>query len=174
MQTSSQQSIRCSFMLSMKVNTQKTKLLTEGFLSAEKWLIVLDWESLEAVDDFKYQGSVVTMMGQGEDMNSDISNTQLIFCCLLLTVVETRCIKLITKICIYQALIWSILLYNCKTWPCWLKVFDLHCLHHILHIHREQYISNFAINAWWKISTHSQVLLRRLSWCDTIDGGTGT
>ena len=52
----------------MKMNVQKTKLLTSGFLLAEKQPTVLDQKILEEVDHFKYLGSVIIMMNQDDEV----------------------------------------------------------------------------------------------------------
>ena len=47
----------------------KTKLLTAGFIPAEKQLIVLDREIFEELDHFKYLDSLVIMTWEREEKN---------------------------------------------------------------------------------------------------------
>lgn len=67
--------------ISMKINTQMSKLLNASFLPTERHTFVLDMETLEVVDCFKYFGTIITTTSQGEeDVFNSISNARLTFC----------------------------------------------------------------------------------------------
>lgn len=68
--------------IATKINTNKTKLLTAGFLPSEKQLVVFNLETtLKEIDWFKYFGFIITATGQREeDILKHINNTRTIFC----------------------------------------------------------------------------------------------
>ncbi len=73
-------------------------------------MVLFDGEPLEDVDKFKFLGSMFGVHGQGtEAIRNGINLARSAF--------SRREIYLRTKGRIYQAVVRSILLYGCETWP---------------------------------------------------------
>lgn len=78
---------------------------------------------------------------------------------------------MVLKICIYQALGSTILLYGCETWLMRasnlqkLELFNHYCLHHILCVHWQLFISNAIVCSCCNISSLQQAVLSKcLRW----------
>ena len=94
----------------LKLNIQKTKIMASGPITS--WQI--DGETMETVTDFIFLGSKITADG---DYSHDIKR------CLLLgrkvmtnldSILKSRAITLLTKICLVKAMVFPILMYGCE------------------------------------------------------------
>ena len=97
---------------SLKLNIQKTKLMASGPITS--WQI--DGGTMETVTDFIYLGSKITADG---DYSHEIQR------CLPLgrkattnldSVLKSRDITLLTKVHIVKAVVFSVVMYGCKSW----------------------------------------------------------
>ena len=96
----------------LKLNIQKTKIMTSSSITS--WQI--DGEKMETVTDFIFLGSKSTADG---DCSHEIKR------CLLLgrkavtnldSVLKSRDISLLTKVHIFKAKIFSVVMYECESW----------------------------------------------------------
>ena len=95
----------------LKLNIQKTEIMASGLITS--WQI--DGETMETVADFTFLGSKVTVDG---DCSHEIKR------CLLLgrkvmtnldSVLKSRNIILLTKVCIVRAMVFPIVMYGCES-----------------------------------------------------------
>ena len=96
----------------LKLNTQKTKIMASGPITS--WQI--DGETMETVTDFIFLVSKITADGV---CSHEIKG------CLLLgrkamtnldSVLKSRDITLMTKVCLIKAMVFSIVMYECESW----------------------------------------------------------
>ena len=96
----------------MKLHIQKTKIMVSGPITS--WEI--DGEKMETVTDFIFLGSRITA---DSDYSHEIKR------CLLLgwkvmtnvdSILKSRDITLLTKVCIVKALVFSVVMYGCECW----------------------------------------------------------
>ena len=96
----------------MELNIQKTKIMASSPITSRQ----IDGEKVEAVTDFLFLGSKITV---GGDCSHEIKR------CLLLGrkamtnlhfVLKSRDITLPTKICIVKAMIFPAVMYGCESW----------------------------------------------------------
>ena len=96
----------------MKLNIEKTKIMARGPISS--WHI--DGETMETVTDFSFLGSKITADG---DCSHEIKK------CLLLrrkamtnldSILKTRDITLLTKVCLVKAMVFPVVMYRCESW----------------------------------------------------------
>ena len=95
----------------LKLNIQKTKIMASGPITL--WQI--DGETMETVTDCIFLGSKITADG---DFSHEIKR------CLLLgkkvmtsldSIVKSREITLLTKICIVKAMVFPVVMYGCES-----------------------------------------------------------
>ena len=96
----------------LKLNIQKTKIMASGPISS--WEI--DGKTVETVSDFIFLGSKITEDG---DCSHEIKR------CLLLgrevmtnldSILKSRDITLVTKVCLVKAMIFPVVMYGCESW----------------------------------------------------------
>ena len=96
----------------LKLNIQKTKILASGSITS--WQI--DGETMEAIRDFIFGGSKITVDG---DCSHEIKR------CLLLgrkvvtnidSIFKSRDIILPTKVCLFKAMVFPVVMYGCESW----------------------------------------------------------
>ena len=96
----------------MKLSIQKTKIMESSPITS--WQI--EGERVEAVTDFIFLGSKITVDG---DSSHEIKR------CLLLerkamtnldSILKSRDITLLTKVCIVQSMVFPVVMYGCKSW----------------------------------------------------------
>ena len=96
----------------LKLNIQKTKIVASGPITS--WQI--DGETMEIVTGFIFLGSKMTADG---DYSHEIKR------CLLLgrkamtnldSILKSRNITLLTKICIVKAVVFPVVMYKCESW----------------------------------------------------------
>ena len=95
-----------------KLNIQKTKIMASGPITA--WQI--DGETVETVTDFMFLGSKIT---------ADSECSHEIKRCLLLgrkvmtnldSILKSRGITLLTKVCLVKAMVFPVVVYGCESW----------------------------------------------------------
>ena len=98
------------------LNIQKTKIITSSPITS--WQI--DGETMETMTDFIFLGSKITADGCSHEINKQ-TNKQ----CLLLgrktmtnldSILKSRDITLLTKVCIVKAMIFLVVMYGCESW----------------------------------------------------------
>ena len=96
----------------LKLNIQKTKIVASGPITS--WQT--DGETMETVRDFIFRSSKITTVG---DCSHEIKR------CLLLgrkamtnldSILKRKNITLLTKIHIVKAMVFSVVMYACKSW----------------------------------------------------------
>jgi len=96
----------------LKLNIQKTKIMASGPITS--WQI--DGETVEMVTDFIFWGSKITAYG---DFSHEIKR------CLLLgrkamtnldSILKSRDITLVPKVCLVKAMVFSVVMYGCESW----------------------------------------------------------
>ena len=96
----------------LKLNIQKIKIMASGPISS--WQI--DRETMETVTDFISLGSKITADG---DCSHEIKK------CLLLgrkaminleSILKSRDITLLTKVCLVKAMVFPVVMYGCESW----------------------------------------------------------
>ncbi len=127
---------------------------------------------LEEVESFRYLGSSFTATGQAKDeISGRIGLARSAFARLKSALWSRREISLKTKGRIYEALIRTILLYGCETWPVRvedlrrLEVFDNDCLLCLLRCCRRDRVPCASLRQRCSLRALPSVLLqRRLRW----------
>ena len=96
----------------LKLNIQKTKIMASGPITS--WQI--DGETVETMADFIFMGSKITADG---DCSHEIKR------CLLLvrkimtsldSILKSRDVTLLTKVCLVKAIVFPIVMYGCESW----------------------------------------------------------
>ena len=96
----------------LKLNIQKTKIMASGPITS--WEI--DGETVETVSDFIFLGSKITTDGDCSHENKR---------CLLLgrkvmtnldSILKSRDITLVTKVCLVKAMVFPVVMYGCESW----------------------------------------------------------
>ena len=96
----------------LKLNIQKTKMMASGPITS--WQI--DGETMATVTDFILGGSKLTANG---DCSHEIKG------CLLLgrkvmtnldSILKSRNITLSTKVCLFKAMAFPVVMYGCESW----------------------------------------------------------
>ncbi len=96
----------------MRINASKTKVMSALNTGEQRQAI------LEDLDKFKYLGSMFDANGQGtEGIRGRMNLARFAFSRLQICLWSRREISLHTKGWVYQAVVRSILLYGCETWP---------------------------------------------------------
>ena len=96
----------------LKLNIQKTKIMASGPITS--WQ--MDGETVETVTDFISGGSKITADG---DRSYEIKR-QLLFGRKVMTnlesILKSRDITLLTKVCLVKAMVFPIVIYGCESW----------------------------------------------------------
>ena len=101
-----------SVYIGLKLNIQKTKILASGPITSCQ----IDGETMEIVRDFIFLGSKITA---DSDCSCDIKR------CLLFernavthldTILKSRDMTLLTKVCLAKAMVFPIIMYGCENW----------------------------------------------------------
>ena len=96
----------------LKLNIQKTKIMASSPITSWK----IDGETMETVREFIFLGFKITADG---DCSREIKR------CLLLrrkamtnldSILKSRDITLLTKVCIVKAMVFPIIMYGCENW----------------------------------------------------------
>ena len=96
----------------LKLNIQKTKIMASGPIISQE----IDGETVDTVTDFIFLGSKITADG---DCSHEIKR------CLLLgrkvmtnldSILKSRDITLLTKVCLVKAMVFPVVMYGCESW----------------------------------------------------------
>ena len=96
----------------LKLNTQKTKIMASGPITS--WQI--DQETMETVTDFIIWGSKITADG---DCSLEFKRHILLgrkAMTNLNSILKSRDITLLTKVCLVKAMIFPVVMYRCECW----------------------------------------------------------
>ena len=97
---------------SLKLNIKKTKIMSFGPITS--WQI--EREKVEVVTDFLFWGSKITADG---DCNHKIRRRLLLHkkaMANLVSVLKSRDITLLAKVCIVKAIVFPVVMYGCESW----------------------------------------------------------
>ena len=95
----------------LKVNIQKTKIMASGPITS--WQV--DGGTMETVTDFIFLGSKVTA---GGDCSHEIKRHLLLGRKAMTnidSILKSRDITLLTKVCIVKAMVYPVVMYGCKS-----------------------------------------------------------
>ena len=96
----------------LKLNIQKTKIMASGPITS--WEI--DGEIVETVSDFIFGGSKITADG---DCSHEIKRRLLLgkkVMTNLDSILKSRDITLPTKVCLVKAMVFPVVMYECRSW----------------------------------------------------------
>ena len=96
----------------LKLNIQKTKIMASGPITS--WEI--DGETVETVSDFIFLGSKITEDG---DYSHEIRRHLLLgrkAMTNLDSILKSRDITLLTKVCLVKAMVFPVVIYGCESW----------------------------------------------------------
>ena len=96
----------------LKLNIQKTKIMASGPITS--WQI--DEETTETVTDFIFLGSKITPDG---DCSHEIKRHLLLgrkAMTNLDSILKSRDITLLTKVCVVKAMVFPVVMYECESW----------------------------------------------------------
>ena len=93
--------------VSLKLNIQKTKIMASGPITS--WRI--DVETVETVADFIFLGSKITVDG---DCSHEIKR-HLLLGSNLDSILKSRDIILLTKVCLVKAMVFPVVMYGCES-----------------------------------------------------------
>ena len=96
----------------LKLNIQKTKIMVSGPIAS--WQI--DGETVETVSDFIFLGSKITADG---DCSHEIKRCLPIARKLMTnldSILKSRDITLLTKVCLVKAIVFPVVMYGCESW----------------------------------------------------------
>ena len=96
----------------LKLNIQKTNIMASGPITS--WQI--DGETAETVADFIFLGSKITADG---DCSHEIKRRLLLGRKVLTnldSILKSRDITLLTKVCLVKAMIFPVVMYGCESW----------------------------------------------------------
>ena len=96
----------------LKLNIQKTKVMASGPITSSE----IDGETVETVADFIFLGSKITADG---DCSHEIKRRLLLgrkVMTNLDSILKSRDITLLTKICLVKAMVFPMVKYGCESW----------------------------------------------------------
>ena len=96
----------------LKLNIQKTKIMASGPITS--WQI--PGETVETVSDFIFLGSKITADG---NCSHEIKRYLLLgrkFMTNLDSILKSRDITLLTKVCLVKAMVFLVVMYGCESW----------------------------------------------------------
>ena len=96
----------------LKLNIQKTKIMASGPITS--WQI--DGETMETVTNFIFLGSKITADG---DCSHEIKRRLLLGREAMInldSILKSRDITLLTKVCLAKAMVFPVVVYGCESW----------------------------------------------------------
>ena len=136
----------------VKLNIQKAKIMASSPITS--WQI--DGETTETVTDFIFWGSQITADG---DCSHEIKRRLLLgrkVMTNLDSILKRRDITLPTKVCLVKAMVFPVVMYECKSWPTKkaehqrIDVFELWCWRRLLRV-------------LWTANSSNQSILKEIS-----------
>ena len=146
----------------LKINIQKTKEMQIGVRQQET--LELHGEAVERVSEFTYLGSIISETGgTDDDITARIRKAQSTFS-MLMPVWKEKCIRLQTKLRIFNTNVKPALLYGLETWRSTkLQTFINKCLRKILNVRWPEVISNEDL--WERTQQcHIEESIKRRKW----------
>lgn len=150
----------------------KCKILLQDWQGVAP-VITLCGDTLEAVEHFTYLGSRISTAGKiEEEIKARISKARTAFASLR-HLWRRHDIRLALKGRVYCAVVRSVLLYGCETWPLrvadmrQLCVFEHRCLRNIARVRWQRHVTNQAVREkvlGANCSLSEVILLRQLRW----------
>jgi len=120
----------------LKLNIQKTKIMA----SWSHYFMGNRWETVETVSDFIFRGSKITADGDG---SHEIKRRLLLgrkVMANLDSIFKSRDITLPTKVCLFKAVVFPLVMYGCESWTVKkaehqrIDAFELWCWRRLLRI----------------------------------------
>ena len=96
----------------LRLNIQKTKITASGPITSQE----IDGETVETVSGFIFLGSKITADG---DCSHEIKRHLLLgrkAMTNLDTILKSRDITLLTKVCLVKAMVFPVVMYGCESW----------------------------------------------------------
>ena len=96
----------------LRLNIQETKIMASG--PNPSWLI--EGETMETVSDFVFEGSKITV---DDDCSHEIKRRLLLGSKVLTnldSILKSRDITLLTKVCLVKAMVFPVVMYGCESW----------------------------------------------------------
>ena len=96
----------------LKLNIQKTGIMASSFITSRQ----IDGETMETVTDFIFGGSKITEDG---DRSHEIKRLLLLgrkTMTNLDSILKSRDITLLTKVCLVKAMVFPAVMYGCESW----------------------------------------------------------
>lgn len=161
------------------VNATKTKAMPVGFgtTDTDRAPIVTPVGPVNAVDRFRYLGSLVTPDGRSSaDIRARIASAGTAFARLRPAVFDNRNISITTKRLVYNVAVLAVLLYGSECWTVRqqdlraLETFHLRCLRSMLRVTRSrqiaEHITSLIVRQRWgdRLMVADHIALRRLRW----------
>ncbi|XP_063404260.1 uncharacterized protein LOC134687734 [Mytilus trossulus] len=158
----------------LKINTQKTKIISLNEKNIEQ-PITLKGNKIDEVENFTYLGTNISQdNGTSKDLMARINKARTSFC-RLRTVWKTTSISRSTKIKIYNSNVKSVLLYGAESWRVVrsdfnkLSSFNNTCLRKICKIFWPKTISNKDLyNLILQRDIRAEIKERRWKWIDYV------
>ena len=123
----------------MKINSNKTKVMNVGSILENVTPICLNGQQIEDVDNFEYLGSILEPTACVDmEVDSRLQKAGTVYQMWRYKIFRSRNLSTATKVCVFQSLVMSVLLYGSETWPMSqqnirkLKTFQMRCLRDIL------------------------------------------
>ena len=132
--------------------------------------------TLDAVDSFTYLGSTIeSNLSLDADINTRISKAAAVMSKLNRIVWQNNNLTQMAKLCVYQACVFSTLLYSSEAWTTYtrqekkLKSFHLRCIRRILDISWQDKVTNTEVLARASsFRIYTMLSQRRLRWLGHI------
>ena len=96
----------------LKLNIQKTKIMASGPITS--WQI--DGETMETVRDFILGGSDITADGECSHEIKRLLLLGIKAVTNLHSILKSRDITLLTKVCLVKAMVFPVVMYGCESW----------------------------------------------------------
>ena len=93
----------------LKLNIQKTKIMASGSITSWE----MEGETMETVTDFTFLGSKITADG---DCSHEIKTCGRKAMTNLDSILKSRSITLLTKVCLVKAMVFPVVMYGCVSW----------------------------------------------------------
>ena len=96
----------------LKLNIQKTKIMASSPITS----LQIDGETMETVTDFIFLGSKITPDG---DCSNEIKRHLLLERKAMIdldSILKSRDITLLTKVHLFKAMVFPVVMYGCKSW----------------------------------------------------------
>ena len=131
----------------LKLNIQKTKIMASGPITSRQ----MDGETEETVADFIFLSSKITADG---DCSHEIKRRLLLgrkVMTKLDSILKSRDITLSTKVCLFKAMVFLVVMYGCESWTIKkadrrrIDAFELWCWRRLLRVPWTARISNQSI-----------------------------